>query len=240
MTPDHKMQVYSAADYIWVEATSLQIGTKLVNVKDQCFDAIVSIRPMAVKQHPMYDITVANDHSFIAEGLVSHNCMGAPKFRLYAHYMFGVIMTPKESEQNRRAYMELYPGLKAYHADCKDKNRRSASSFPPFNRLRRWSFYPGPSSIANTPVQSTAGDALKLAIALCYEELDEAGFGPLKSDKVMLVLNIHDEMVMEAHRDYEQYAMDMTKRHMEYAGSLSMPDVPITADPITMQNLADK
>ena len=154
--------------------------------------------------------------------------------------MFGISMTHEEAEQYYRRYFEAYPGLKEFHDSLKDKSLREARTLEPFRRRRLWTDYPGVPQISNLPIQGTAGDIQKLAIANIYEELYRDGYNPCLSQDVRLVLNVHDELEIEAKEDKAEYAREMLERNMIAAGEYVIHDCPILADAAIVDNLAQK
>jgi DNA polymerase-1 len=166
--------------------------------------------------------------------------MGAPKFRLYARYQYGVIMTALEAATNRKNYYKGYPGLQKLHDSLRDKSLLKAETFAPFKRVRKWDIYPGPTKLSNHPVQGTAGDVLKLAIAWIYRELDKMGYGPCKSWDIMLLLNIHDELIMECKKELVGIVAELLEHYMVKAAKAVLKLVPVEAKPCIMPTLADK
>lgn len=166
--------------------------------------------------------------------------MGAAKFRNYAHQQYGVIMTLKESEVNRRKYFDVYPGLTDYHNAYKDKSILEVFTLPPFNRRRLFEEYPGISALVNHPVQGTASDIQKLAIATIYEELHAKGFSPTQSQDIKQVLTVHDELELETTLEHSEYAAEMLERNMVEAGEYVIKDCPILAEAMLVDNLAQK
>jgi len=63
----------------------------------------------------------------------------------------------------------------------------------------------------NAPIQGTAADIIKLAISFINEDLKKAGI----SDKVFLILQIHDELVYEIEDGVIDEAKEIIKRAME-------------------------
>ena len=78
----------------------------------------------------------------------------------------------------------------------------------------------------NSPIQGTAADIIKIAMI----NVDKA----LKDAKIdaKLILQVHDELIIEAHRDCAQRAYEILKTEMEKATSLL---VPLSAD-VSMGN----
>lgn len=203
-------------------------------------EKIVSIDYLVVDNHPMYDITVETDHSFIANGLVSHNCMGYKKFRNYAKTTYGVTMTLNEAQASRNLYFAAYPGLTDYHNQFKDKNLKTVHSLPPFSRPRHFDEYPGIPALANHPVQSTSADIQKLAQAILYESLYKLGYSPTQSSDMRMISTIHDELVSECLPHLSEQLKVLQQSSMESAAKTIIKGCPVIAEANVIANLAQK
>ena len=73
----------------------------------------------------------------------------------------------------------------------------------------------------NMPIQGTAADIIKIAMINVNKALNEA-----KID-AKLILQVHDELIIEAHKNCVEKAKEILKKEMENAVSLL---VPLTAD----------
>ena len=73
----------------------------------------------------------------------------------------------------------------------------------------------------NTPIQGTAADIIKLAMVRVYERMKKEGL------KSQLVLQVHDELIIEAKKNEEEIVKNILKEEMENAMILS---VPLTVD----------
>ncbi len=73
----------------------------------------------------------------------------------------------------------------------------------------------------NTPIQGTAADIIKLAMIEVYNELKKSGLN------ARLILQVHDELIVEADEKDTLAAQELLKRSMENAVKLS---IPLTAD----------
>ncbi len=69
----------------------------------------------------------------------------------------------------------------------------------------------------NTPIQGSAADIIKLAMVNVYDELKKRGL------KSKLILQVHDELIVEAHRDEVEEVKVFLKELMENAISLNVP-----------------
>ena len=74
----------------------------------------------------------------------------------------------------------------------------------------------------NSPIQGTAADIIKLAMIRAHRMLRESGID------ARLILQVHDELLIESHRSCAEQAKDILKTAMEQAVSYSVPlDVDI-------------
>ena len=72
-TEDHKFLTIESAYYTWKEAHLLEENDYIVNM--ECGMSVVSW-VMEIEKEYVYDFTtVSENHSFIANGMVSHNCI---------------------------------------------------------------------------------------------------------------------------------------------------------------------
>ena len=71
------------------------------------------------------------------------------------------------------------------------------------------------------PIQGTAADIIKLAMLRVDQALREAGLA------ARLVLQVHDELIVECPEDEAEQVRELLKREMEGVAQLS---VPLTAD----------
>lgn len=73
----------------------------------------------------------------------------------------------------------------------------------------------------NMPVQGTAADIIKIAMVNVYRALEKEGM------KAKLILQVHDELIVEAPEEEAAHAAEILKREMENAVALA---VPLTVD----------
>jgi DNA polymerase-1 len=69
----------------------------------------------------------------------------------------------------------------------------------------------------NTPIQGTAADLIKLAMIRLDRSLRERGLG------ARMILQVHDELLLEAPKGEWQQAADLAKREMEGVAELKIP-----------------
>jgi DNA polymerase-1 len=94
-------------------------------------------------------------------------------------------------------YVETYFGRRRYIPELESRN---------FN-IRSF----GERIALNTPVQGTAADIIKIAMIRVYNYLKENNM------KSRLLLQVHDELIVEAHKDEVDKVKEMLKHEMENA-----------------------
>jgi DNA polymerase-1 len=79
----------------------------------------------------------------------------------------------------------------------------------------------GERAAMNSPIQGTAADIIKIAMINTHRALKKSGID------ARLILQVHDELIIEAHKDCSERALEILRKEMENAISLS---VPLTAE----------
>ena len=145
-------------------------------------------------------------------------------------------ITRKEASQYIEHYFETYPGIKKFLDDsvahAKEKGyavtlfgrRRPVPELKSSNFMQR-SF--GERVAMNAPIQGTAADIIKIAMIGVDEELRK------RNMKSRLILQVHDELLIEAEKDEVDEVKEILKDKMEHAADLS---VPLIADMHTGTN----
>jgi DNA polymerase-1 len=82
----------------------------------------------------------------------------------------------------------------------------------------------------NMPIQGTAADLIKIAMIKIYNELEK------RKAKTKMVLQVHDELLFDAHKDEVEELRPIIKKYMETAIPL---DVPILVDTGVGENWLD-
>ena len=132
----------------------------------------------------------------------------------------------KQAKEYIENYLDKYSGVKKYMEDIKEQARRDGYVTTLMNRIR---YIPEISSsnyqtrsfgervALNTPVQGTAADIIKLAMVRIYRRLKEE---KLKS---RLILQVHDELIIETANGEEAEVKKILREEMENAMNLSVP-----------------
>ena len=135
-------------------------------------------------------------------------------------------ITRKEAGEYIDNYFKTYPGIKTFLDDtvahAKEQGyvvtlfgrRRPVPELESGNFMQR-SF--GERVAMNAPIQGTAADIMKIAMIGVNRTLKE------KQMKSKLVLQVHDELLIESYKDEVEEVKSILKREMEEAASLSVP-----------------
>ena len=134
-------------------------------------------------------------------------------------------ITRKEAEGYIASYFETYPGIKTFLdrlvTDAKEKGyaetmfgrRRPVPELSSSNFMQR-SF--GERIAMNSPIQGTAADIIKIAMIRVKQRLDRE---QLKSK---LILQVHDELLIEVAADEEEYVKTLLAEEMRHAADLAV------------------
>ena len=133
-------------------------------------------------------------------------------------------------------YFDRYPGVKAYMDGAVKKGHAQGYVTTLMNRRR---YLPeltsanyavrafGERCAMNSPIQGTAADIIKLAMIAVDEALKAGGF------EAKLILQVHDELIVEAPEAETEAVRDLLRRCMEGVMALSVPlrtDISIGGD----------
>lgn len=142
----------------------------------------------------------------------------------------------KKAKEYIEQYLTEYSGVKKFmdksiefakqngFAETMFKRKRKINELSSNNYMVRQF---GERAAMNTPVQGTAADIMKIAMIKVYNELKKMNL------KSKIVLQVHDEMMIEAPKDEENVVKEILKQCMESAAKL---DVPLIADVSEAEN----
>lgn len=139
-------------------------------------------------------------------------------------------VTVSEADAYIKGYLSHYPGVKQYMEDTIAFAKKEGYVKTLFGRRRQMpeltssnhntrSF--GERVAMNTPIQGTAADIIKLAMVKVYARLKKENL------KSRLILQVHDELILEAPLEEAELVSALLKQEMENAAMLK---VPLTAD----------
>ena len=132
----------------------------------------------------------------------------------------------KKAKEYIEKYFEKYPGIKAYMdntiKECKEKgyvetlwSRRRYVPEIKSNNFNVRQF--GERVAMNAPIQGTAADIIKIAMINIEKELDE------RKLESKLLLQVHDELVIETKLDEKDIVKELLIRNMENVIKLDVP-----------------
>lgn len=139
-------------------------------------------------------------------------------------------VTRKEAKAFIDSYLETYPGVARYMEEIKAAAKEKGYVETLFGRRRALpelqssnfnirSF--GERVAMNTPIQGTAADIIKIAMVRVADRLRREGL------QSRLILQVHDELILEAPVDEQQHAMRLLTEEMEAAFPM---DAPLVAE----------
>ena len=135
-------------------------------------------------------------------------------------------ITRKEAADYIERYFETYPGVKQFLdglvSDAKEKGyaktlfgrRRPMPELSSGNFMQR-SF--GERVAMNAPIQGTAADIIKIAMIRVHDRLEK------EQMKSRLILQVHDELLVEARKEEAEKAAAILREEMMHAAELSVP-----------------
>ncbi|SDY31753.1 DNA polymerase I [Tindallia californiensis] len=135
-------------------------------------------------------------------------------------------ITRNEAQSYIQEYFEQYPGVKKYVNEMIQEGAREGAVRTLMNRIRyipeihsknfnQRSF--GERLAMNTPIQGTAADIIKIAMVKVYKKLRENDY------KAKIILQVHDELIIEAPDEEVEEVSNILKREMENTMTLKVP-----------------
>lgn len=134
-------------------------------------------------------------------------------------------ITPKEAAVYIQQYFATYPGIKKFLdgtvLDAKEKGY-SVTMYGrrrPIPELKSSNFMTkafGERIAMNSPIQGTAADIIKIAMVKVWKALRDAGL------RSKLILQVHDELIIEAYQDEAAQAKKILEENMKSAADLAV------------------
>ena len=135
-------------------------------------------------------------------------------------------LSRKEAKALIDTYYETYPKLRAYMASQVDFARENGYVETVLQRRRYLKDINSRNAIVrgaaernavNAPIQGSAADIIKLAMINIYQRFEKEGF------KSKMLLQVHDELVFDAHKDELEIIKPIIKDEMENAFTMTVP-----------------
>lgn len=134
-------------------------------------------------------------------------------------------ITKKEAQKYIDEYFSKYEGVKKYMDEIVVEGKEKGYVTTIFNRRR---YIPelkvknfnvrsfGERTAMNTPIQGSAADIIKIAMIKVYDALKNRNL------KSKLILQVHDELIIEVHKDELKEVQEILKTQMENAVNLDV------------------
>lgn len=135
-------------------------------------------------------------------------------------------ITRKEASEYIEKYLGEYPNVKKYMSDVVENAQNTGFTktlygrrryFPEFSQSNKMVRAMGERAALNSPIQGTAADIIKIAMINVSNQLEKGNF------KSKLILQIHDELIIDCVKSEKDRVMEMLQSSMENAVKLSVP-----------------
>ena len=132
----------------------------------------------------------------------------------------------KEAAEFIARYFARYPAIHRFMEACVSQGKAEGYSVTMYGRRRPLPELSSPNynrrqfgerAAMNTPVQGAAADIIKIAMNAVHDELKAAGLA------AKLILQVHDELIVEAPEAEREQVEALLRRCMENAASLRVP-----------------
>ena len=158
---------------------------------------------------------------------------GVDQFMFIAWSQYGIVLTREEAIKIRSMWLDMYQGVAAYHNQTKAMIKNGTGLIKVRTQMgrtrkmqREWTNKDGERKTAyaatlNHPIQGTGADGVKIAMVRLT---------PVLPDDAYLILQVHDELVVDClERDAER-VKHLMEKHMIEAMQPFLPDVPCLVD----------
>ena len=135
-------------------------------------------------------------------------------------------ISSKDAKAFIEKYYEMYPKVKEYMDNIKAEAYDKGYVRTVYNRIRYidelksavYMVRSGGERIAlNTPIQGTGADIMKIAMVNLWNELSK------KNLKSKLILQVHDEVILNVYDDELEEVREIVRRNMEEVAELKVP-----------------
>ena len=132
----------------------------------------------------------------------------------------------KEAAEFISRYFARYPAIHRFMDACVSQGKAEGYSVTMYGRRRPLPELSNPNynrrqfgerAAMNTPVQGAAADIIKIAMNAVHDELKASGL------TAKLILQVHDELIVEAPEEEREQVETLLRRCMENAASLRVP-----------------
>ena len=131
-----------------------------------------------------------------------------------------------QAKEYIESYLSSYPGIEKYLEDTIEGAKADGYTVTMFSRRRYIPELTAPNKMVrnfgeriarNSPIQGTSADIIKIAMINVDKRLKESGLG------ARLLLQVHDELIVECPEEEASRVAEIVKREMEGAVSFAVP-----------------
>jgi len=215
----------------------LRLAAQLVNIPQmrKAFVEDIDLHTMTaslIYKKNVEDVTSDERHDGKTLNFALLYGMGYRKYKTYAAQS-GKIISLSEAKVAHAAFHAAYPVLRSWHQSRSDLIRDGWAYIRTACGRRRLLSYDDATMMAsaNTLIQGSGADILKIAISKLDEHLN---------DEVRLVACVHDELVLEVKEDVADKYKVILEQSMVTAAETVLSEVPAKADANVGNSWADK
>ena len=163
----------------------------------------------------------------------------------------------EDTQEILNAYFEKFPSVKSMMLDSHEQAKSLGKVYSLFGRPRRmpeaqligklfgkvsheelpYEYRNLLNLSVNHRIQSTAASIMNRAGIALVQSRDELGHSNALWKEVKIVLQVHDELILEGPKELEQDMIELLKHCME--STVTLPGVALAAEPKSATNLAD-
>ena len=220
-------------EYILLAADYSQVELRLIAHISKDKNMIEAFK----KGHDIHTATAANVYNVSYDEVTKDMRRNAKTVNfgiIYGISAFGLSerlgIPRKEAANIINSYFDKYPGIKDYMNDTIASAKESGYVETILGRRRYLKDINSANAIVrnfaernaiNAPIQGSSADMIKVAMIDIFKELSDKGL------KTKMILQVHDELVFDLHKDEEKIVREIVERNMVDAIKL---DVPVVVD----------
>ena len=221
------------ADYSQIElrvAAQLSQDQRMIEAYQKGED-LHGLMASLLTKTPIEEVTDEQRQSAKAVNFGLLFAMGAKGLRNYARNTYGVEMSLPQAQAFKAKFFASYSGFDSYVRQLKSRKLKQLRTQS--GRVRKYKKgYASLTHALNTPIQGTAADIIKRALADLPAQLD--------ATQAQIVACIHDEIILEVALSQAEAASQILEQVMIEAGQRYLPDLPVVVESVIADSWAGK
>ncbi|ONI43365.1 DNA polymerase I [Candidatus Epulonipiscioides gigas] len=222
-----KAFVPSSEDYVFLDADYSQIELRVLASMSNDFN----MQKAFLENIDIHTSTASEVFGIDVENVTTKERSAAKAVNFGVVYGIGAFsladdihVSQKEASEYIESYFEKYPKVKSFLDNLVEDAKKTGYGVTLLNRKRKIDeLYStkfnireyGKRIAMNMPIQGTSADIIKIAMIRVHKALENT--------RSNLILTVHDELLLEVHKDEVQKISQILKYEMENAVSLSVP-----------------